>query len=59
MTYGGSDITRTFTWLLERAHFPYHECQPEKTMDALLLIELKETFCHLDQVKVDFFVVDC
>ncbi|XP_072179953.1 actin-related protein 8-like [Diadema setosum] len=49
MTYGGKDITRTFTWLLERARFPYRECQPEKTMDALLLVELKETFCHLDQ----------
>ncbi|XP_041459448.1 actin-related protein 8-like isoform X2 [Lytechinus variegatus] len=49
MTYGGKDITRTFTWLLEKARFPYRECKPETTMDALLLIELKETFCHLDQ----------
>ncbi|XP_022098005.1 actin-related protein 8-like [Acanthaster planci] len=49
MTYGGSDVTRCFTWLLERAFFPYQECQPAKTMDALLLLELKETFCHLDQ----------
>ncbi|XP_033102471.1 actin-related protein 8-like [Anneissia japonica] len=49
MGYGGSDVTRCFTSLLQRAHMPYRECQMEKTMDALLLIELKETFCHLDQ----------
>ncbi|XP_071960310.1 actin-related protein 8-like [Antedon mediterranea] len=49
MGYGGGDVTRCFTSLLQRAHMPYRECQMEKTMDALLLVELKETFCHLDQ----------
>ncbi|XP_071817516.1 actin-related protein 8-like [Apostichopus japonicus] len=49
LAYGGRDITRCFTWLLERARFPYIECNPNRIMDTLLLIELKETFCHLDQ----------
>lgn len=49
LAYGGRDITRCFTKLLERARFPYRQCCPSRILDTLLLIELKETFCHLDQ----------
>lgn len=35
---------------MQRAGFPYRECQLTNKMDCLLLQHLKETFCHLDQV---------
>ena len=50
LAYGGSDVTRCFFWLLQRAGFPYRECQLTNRMDCMLLQQLKETFCHLDQV---------
>lgn len=49
LAYGGSDITRCFFWLLQRAGFPYRDCQLSSRMDYLLLQQLKETLCHLDQ----------
>ncbi|XP_034027574.1 actin-related protein 8 [Thalassophryne amazonica] len=49
LAYGGSDVTRTFFWLLQRAGFPYRECQLSNRLDCQLLQHLKETFCHLDQ----------
>ncbi|XP_006631111.2 actin-related protein 8 [Lepisosteus oculatus] len=49
LAYGGSDVTRCFFWLLQRAGFPYRECQLSNRLDCLLLQQLKETFCHLDQ----------
>ncbi|MBN3311226.1 ARP8 protein, partial [Amia calva] len=49
LAYGGSDVTRCFFWLLQRAGFPYRECQLSSRLDCLLLQQLKETFCHLDQ----------
>ncbi|KAG7224321.1 hypothetical protein INR49_000564 [Caranx melampygus] len=50
LAYGGSDVTRTFFWLLQRAGFPYRDCQLSSRLDCQLLQQLKETFCHLDQV---------
>lgn len=50
MDFGGSDITRCFYWLLKRVGFPYKKCNLGERMDALFLQELKETYCHLDQV---------
>lgn len=52
LSYGGSDVTRTFFWLLQRAGFPYRDCQLSSRLDCQLLQHLKETFCHLDQVCV-------
>uniref|UniRef100_A0A665U5B2 Actin-related protein 8 n=1 Tax=Echeneis naucrates TaxID=173247 RepID=A0A665U5B2_ECHNA len=49
LAYGGSDVTRTFFWLLQRAGFPYRDCQLSSRLDCQLLQHLKETFCHLDQ----------
>ncbi|XP_008413031.1 actin-related protein 8 [Poecilia reticulata] len=49
LAYGGSDVTRTFFWLLQRAGFPYRDCQLTSRLDCQLLQHLKETFCHLDQ----------
>ena len=50
MQYGGSDITRCFHWLLARCGFPYRECRLNNRMDALFMQELKEAYCHLEQV---------
>lgn len=50
--YGGSDVTRTFFWLLQRAGFPYRECQLNNRLDCQLLQQLKETLCHLEQVCI-------
>ncbi|KAK1786881.1 hypothetical protein P4O66_017264 [Electrophorus voltai] len=49
LAYGGSDVTRFFFWLMQRAGFPYRECQLTSRLDCMLLQQLKETFCHLDQ----------
>ncbi|XP_072328584.1 actin-related protein 8 isoform X1 [Scyliorhinus torazame] len=49
LAYGGSDVTRCFFWLMQRSGFPYRTCQLFNRMDCLLLQQLKETFCHLDQ----------
>ncbi|XP_013912406.1 PREDICTED: actin-related protein 8 [Thamnophis sirtalis] len=49
LAYGGCDISRCFYWLMQRAGFPYRDCQLVKKTDCLLLQHLKETFCHLDQ----------
>ncbi|XP_033825828.1 actin-related protein 8 [Periophthalmus magnuspinnatus] len=47
--YGGADVTRTLLWLLQRAGFPYRDCELSSRLDCVLLQQLKETFCHLDQ----------
>ncbi|XP_077134445.1 actin-related protein 8 [Ranitomeya variabilis] len=49
LAYGGSDVTRCFFWLMQRAGFPYRECQLTNRLDGLLLQQLKETYTHLDQ----------
>ena len=52
LRYGGRDITRTFSWLLDHIAFPYIDCQPdENVLDALLLQELKHSYCHMDTVS--------
>ncbi|XP_067938587.1 actin-related protein 8-like [Watersipora subatra] len=49
LRYGGRDITRTFSWLLDHIAFPYIDCQPDdNVLDALLLQELKHSYCHMD-----------
>ncbi|KAM4651538.1 actin-related protein 8 [Discoglossus pictus] len=49
LAYGGSDVTRCLYWLMQRAGFPYRECQLSNKLDCLLLQQLKETYAHLDQ----------
>uniref|UniRef100_A0A8C9SC32 Actin-related protein 8 n=1 Tax=Scleropages formosus TaxID=113540 RepID=A0A8C9SC32_SCLFO len=49
LAYGGSDVTRCFFWLLQRVSFPFKECQLSNRLDCMLLQQLKESFCHLDQ----------
>ncbi|XP_061913892.1 actin-related protein 8 isoform X2 [Entelurus aequoreus] len=49
LAYGGSDVTRIFFWLLQRAGFPYRDCQLSNRLDCQLLQHIKETLCHLDQ----------
>ena len=52
MEFGGSDIGRCFHWLLQAVGFPYKSCDITRRMDALLLRDLKEAHCHLNQVCV-------
>ncbi|XP_077371291.1 actin-related protein 8 [Festucalex cinctus] len=49
LAYGGADVTRIFFWLLQRAGFPYRDCQLSNRLDCQLLQHIKETLCHLDQ----------
>ncbi|XP_077585494.1 actin-related protein 8 [Stigmatopora nigra] len=49
LAYGGADVTRILFWLLQRAGFPYRDCQLSNRLDCQLLQQLKETLCHLDQ----------
>ena len=48
MDYGGSDITQTFFWLLQKCAFPYKNCEPSTRLDGLLLSQMKKDFCHVD-----------
>lgn len=41
-----------------KVSFPYKECNINNRLDVLLLHELKETFCHLSQVKIHFECLD-
>ncbi|GFR08202.1 actin-related protein 8 [Trichonephila clavata] len=47
INYGGNDITRLFYWLQEKLGFPY-PCSLELPLDALMMQELKEMFCHVN-----------
>ncbi|XP_049608166.1 actin-related protein 8 [Syngnathus scovelli] len=49
LAYGGADVTRILFWLLQRAGFPYRDCQLSSRLDCQLLQHIKETLCHLDQ----------
>lgn len=40
-----------FHYLLQKAAFPYKECQPSHPLDGALLSRLKENYCHLNLVK--------
>ncbi|KAM7346712.1 actin-related protein 8 [Cochliomyia hominivorax] len=47
--YGGGDITQVFYALLRKCCFPYKDCNVEDDYDdAMLLMSLKEKFCHLN-----------
>jgi len=48
LKFGGSDVTMTFFWLLQKCSFPYKECQTQNYQDAALLNHLKEQYCHID-----------
>ena len=52
LDYGGSDVTQVFHWLLRRSAFPYRQCSPAARLDALLLHKLKESYCHVDLVRL-------
>lgn len=48
LEYGGSDVTQTFYWLLQKCAFPYSSCNENLPYDAMLLKTLKEEFCHVN-----------
>ncbi|EDW05928.1 actin-related protein 8 [Drosophila mojavensis] len=49
LNYGGGDIDQVLLMLLRKCGFPYRECCVEQSyVDAQLLDELKERFCHLN-----------
>jgi len=56
LRYGGRDITRTFSWLLDHISFPYIDCQLDtNVLDTLLLQELKHSYCHMDTVSKYYY----
>lgn len=57
MEYGGSDVTRCFHWLLQRSGFNPKEIDLNKITDCLIMQEMKESYCHLDQVNKRVFFV--
>jgi hypothetical protein len=56
MEYGGSDVTRCFHWLLQRSGFNPKEIDLNKITDCLIMQEMKESYCHLDQVNKRVFL---
>nr|SVE93502.1 EOG090X02LT [Scapholeberis mucronata] len=48
LDYGGADVTQSFYYLLQKAGFPYKNCQPHHPLDGALLTRLKESYCHLN-----------
>lgn len=49
MEYGGSDISRSFYWLMGKSGINLRELDLSRSVDAILMQELKESYCHLDQ----------
>lgn len=49
MDYGGSDITRCFHNVIQRSGINLRELDLQNTVDCLLLQEMKENHCSLDQ----------
>ncbi|XP_030382296.1 actin-related protein 8 [Scaptodrosophila lebanonensis] len=48
LSYGGGDLNQVLLMLLRKCGFPYRECSVQESyVDAHLLDELKERFCHL------------
>ena len=54
MEYGGSDISRFLYWLLQRTGARLTEMRLGQVQGILQLQEIKEAFCHLDQVFLSF-----
>lgn len=52
MEYGGSDVSRCLYWLLQRSGALLPEINLTQATGVLQLQELKEAFCHMDQVCV-------
>ncbi|EDX02655.1 actin-related protein 8 isoform X1 [Drosophila yakuba] len=49
LPYGGGDLNQVLLLLLRKCGFPYRECNVQESyVDAHLLDELKERFCHLN-----------
>lgn len=49
LNYGGGDLDQVLLMLLRKCGFPYRECNVQDSyVDAHLLDELKEKFCHLN-----------
>ncbi|KAL0280350.1 UNVERIFIED_CONTAM: hypothetical protein PYX00_001668 [Menopon gallinae] len=48
LNFGGSDITQTFYWLLQKSCFPFRHCNVMNRSHAILLQSLKEMFCHVN-----------
>ncbi|XP_037724830.1 actin-related protein 8 isoform X3 [Drosophila subpulchrella] len=49
LPYGGGDLDQVLLLLLRKCGFPYRECNVQDSyVDAHLLDELKEKFCHLN-----------
>jgi len=49
LPYGGGDLDQVLLLLLRKCGFPYRECNVQESyVDAHLLDELKEKFCHLN-----------
>ncbi|KAH8354841.1 hypothetical protein KR084_011730, partial [Drosophila pseudotakahashii] len=49
LPYGGGDLDQVLLLLLRKCGFPYRECNVQDSyVDARLLDELKEKFCHLN-----------
>ncbi|XP_016981645.1 actin-related protein 8 [Drosophila rhopaloa] len=49
LPYGGGDLDQVLLMLLRKCGFPYRECNVQDSyVDARLLDELKEKFCHLN-----------
>ena len=52
MEYGGSDISRCLHWLLCRSGARLPAMKLTEATGILQLQEIKEAFCHLDQVSI-------
>ena len=52
MDFGGSDISRCFHWQLGRSGINMRELDLRQPLDCTLLQDMKEEYCHLDQVSI-------
>ena len=52
LKYGGDDITRCFTSLINRTGFPYRDLDLTQTYDWRLMEELKEKWCTMNEADL-------
>ncbi|WRT67065.1 uncharacterized protein IL334_004031 [Kwoniella shivajii] len=62
LNYGGDDITSSLVTLLQRSNFPYKELDLAKTQDWIMMDNLKNKICTLEEHLVastpwDFYVL--
>ena len=51
LAYGGDDITKSLTAMLQKSSFPYRELDLAQSQDWIMMDNLKIKICTLEEVR--------